>query len=82
MHTNMIRQHVNEVNIKLRPYKIEFYETDYDSDSITFEAECTNHLISDESSIGYNEELKYIFEENLGYKCTWSRHYATVVVNF
>ena len=82
MYANMIRQYVNELNLKLQSYKIQFYEVECDNNTIIFNVECTNHLISNKSSIEYNEELKYIFEENIGYKCIWSKHYTTVTVSF
>lgn len=51
MYANMIRQYVNELNLKLQSYKIQFYEVECNNNTIVFNAECTNYLISNKGSI-------------------------------
>ena len=78
---NMIRQYVNELNISLKRDSIQFYETECDDHSISFEAYVDNRYIENEKDIIFTENLKYTFEgDHLGYKCIWSKDYRKVKV--
>lgn len=78
---NMVRQYVNELNISLKRDSIQFYETEFDHESISFEAYVDNRYIENEKDIIFTENLKYTFEDNhLGYKCIWSKDYRKVKV--
>ena len=77
---NMVRQYVNELNISLKRDSIQFYETECDNESISFEAYVDNQYIENEKDIIFTENLKYTFEDHLGYKCVWSKDYRKVKV--
>lgn len=77
---SMVRQYVNELNISLKRESIQFYETECDNYSISFEADFENQYVENKQDIIFTESLKYVFEDHLGYRCEWSKDYRKVRV--